>query len=98
MDLCRPLVVGVLSDKEEEDNEGQGESRKKRRKRREVFLCVKLGLLLEVDMQSGQERCRLELDSLAGVETTEAAWTQGVKIYKLYIEKKHKILQDSAKK
>ncbi|XP_062270667.1 LOW QUALITY PROTEIN: serine/threonine-protein kinase 11-interacting protein [Scomber scombrus] len=77
VDLCRPLVVGVLSDKEEEDNEGQGESRKKRRKRREVFLCVKLGLLLEVDMQSGQERCRLELDSLAGVETTEAAWTRG---------------------
>eukprot|EP00064_Thunnus_orientalis_P008383 superscaffoldBa00000993_g8406 len=75
VDLCLPLLVGVLSDKEEEDDEGQAEMKKK--KRREVFLRVKQGLLLEVDMQSGQERCRLELDSLAGVETTEAAWTQG---------------------
>lgn len=76
VDLCLPLLVGVLSDKEEEDDEGQGETKNKKR-RREVFLRVKQGLLLEVDMQSGQERCRLELDSLAGVETTEAAWTQG---------------------
>ncbi|XP_070786725.1 serine/threonine-protein kinase 11-interacting protein [Enoplosus armatus] len=75
VDLCHPLLVGVLSDKEEEDGEGQGERR--RRRRREVFLRIKQGLVLEVDMQRGQERCRLELGSLARVETTEAAWTRG---------------------
>lgn len=68
--------MGVLSDKDEEDGEGQGE---RRRRRREVFLRVKQGLMLEVDMQRGQERCRLELGSLARVETTEAAWTRGVR-------------------
>ena len=69
MDLCHPLLVGVLS--EEEDNSGK--------RRREVFLCVKQGLVLEVDVQRGQERCRLELDSLARVETTEALWTRLVR-------------------
>ncbi|KAM9334363.1 serine/threonine-protein kinase 11-interacting protein [Symphorus nematophorus] len=75
VDLCHPLLVGVLSDKEGEDGEGQGERRSRRR--REVFLRIKQGLLLEVDMQRGRERCRLELDSLARVATTEAAWTRG---------------------
>ncbi|KAK5847903.1 hypothetical protein PBY51_016995 [Eleginops maclovinus] len=74
VDLCHPLLVGVLSDKEEEDGEGQGE---RGRNRREVFLRIKQGLVLEVDMQRGRERCRLELNSLARVETTEAAWTRG---------------------
>lgn len=74
MDLCHPLLVGVLSDKEEEEDGGQQGNRRSR----EVFLCIKPGLVLEVDMQRGQERCRLELDSLARVETTEAAWTRGV--------------------
>lgn len=68
--------MGVLSDKEEEDGEGQGQRRKRRK---EVFLRIKQGLALEVDTQSGQERCRLELCSLAWVETTEAAWTRGVR-------------------
>lgn len=75
MDLCHPLLVGVLSDKEEEDGEGQVVERR----RREVFLRIKQGLVLEVDMQRGRERCRLELGSLARVETTEAAWTRGVR-------------------
>ncbi|XP_076579725.1 serine/threonine-protein kinase 11-interacting protein isoform X1 [Chaetodon auriga] len=74
VDLCHPLLVGVLSDREEEDGGGHGE---RRTKQKEVFLRVKQGLLLEVDMQRGQERCRLELSSLAQVETTEAAWTRG---------------------
>ncbi|XP_033472184.1 serine/threonine-protein kinase 11-interacting protein isoform X1 [Epinephelus lanceolatus] len=74
VDLCHPLLVGVLSDQEEEDGEGQEERRKRRR---EVFLCIKQGLLLEVDTQRGRERCRLELSSLAQVEATEAAWTRG---------------------
>ncbi|KAM3857116.1 serine/threonine-protein kinase 11-interacting protein [Diretmus argenteus] len=74
VDLCLPLLVGVLSDKdnkEGEDGDGSG-----RRRRREVFLRVKHGLVLEVDVQRGQERCRLELDSLARVDATEAAWTR----------------------
>ncbi|XP_056286828.1 serine/threonine-protein kinase 11-interacting protein isoform X3 [Pseudoliparis swirei] len=75
VDLCHPLLVGVLSDKEEEDVEGPGESH--RRRRSEVFLRIKQGLVLEVDMQRGRERCRLELCSLARVESTEAAWTRG---------------------
>ncbi|XP_068575404.1 serine/threonine-protein kinase 11-interacting protein isoform X3 [Cebidichthys violaceus] len=74
VDLCHPLLVGVLSDKEEEDDEGRGESGTKRR---EVFLRIKQGLVLEVDMRRGRERCRLELGSLARVESTEAAWTRG---------------------
>ncbi|XP_018516543.1 serine/threonine-protein kinase 11-interacting protein isoform X2 [Lates calcarifer] len=74
VNLCHPLLVGILFDKEEEDNSGRGV---KERKRREVFLCIKQGLVLEVDMQRGQERCRLELDSLARVETTEATWVCG---------------------
>ncbi|KAF7657036.1 hypothetical protein LDENG_00032760 [Lucifuga dentata] len=70
VDLCPPLLVGVLSDKED-DGEDQG-----LRRRGEVFLCVKRSLVLEVDMQRGRERCRLELDSLSQVDTTEAAWTR----------------------
>ncbi|MEQ2173979.1 hypothetical protein GOODEAATRI_003050, partial [Goodea atripinnis] len=70
VDLCRPLLVGVLLDKQEMDSEGQ------EKKRIEMFLRVKQGVLLEVDMQRGMERCRLELDSLARVETTEAVWTR----------------------
>ncbi|KAK1876486.1 Serine/threonine-protein kinase 11-interacting protein [Dissostichus eleginoides] len=53
--------------KEEEEEEDLG-----------VDLCHPLlGLVLEVDMQRGRERCRLELNSLARVETTKAAWTRG---------------------
>ncbi|XP_013876160.1 serine/threonine-protein kinase 11-interacting protein isoform X2 [Austrofundulus limnaeus] len=69
VDLCHPLLVGVLSDK-------AGDSTGPDTTRTEVFLRVKQGLVLEVDVQHGQERCRLELDSLARVETTEVAWTQ----------------------
>ncbi|XP_061686534.1 serine/threonine-protein kinase 11-interacting protein isoform X3 [Syngnathoides biaculeatus] len=69
MDQCLPLLVGVLSDKEEEDEKSQDKGRK------EVFLRVKQDHLLEVDVQSGQERCRLGLDCLAKVDATEAAWT-----------------------
>lgn len=68
--------MGVLSDKEEEDSEGRSE---RKSSRREVFLRVKQGLVLEVDMQHGRERCRLELCSLARVETTEAAWGREVR-------------------
>uniref|UniRef100_A0A3Q1K221 Serine/threonine-protein kinase 11-interacting protein n=1 Tax=Anabas testudineus TaxID=64144 RepID=A0A3Q1K221_ANATE len=72
LDLCHPLLVGILSDKEEECDSEQV-------KRRRVFLCLKKGLMLEVDMQRGKERCRLELDSLTRVETTEASWMRAVR-------------------
>lgn len=76
MDLCHPLLVGILSDNEEDD---VGGTRDGSSLRREVFLCIKQGLALEVDMKHGRERCRLELSSLARVKTTEAAWTRGVR-------------------
>lgn len=75
VDLCHPLLVGVLSDKEEEGDGGQAAEGRTR----EVFLCIKQGLVLEVDVQRGRERCRLELNSLAGVETTEASWAREVR-------------------
>ncbi|XP_054636841.1 serine/threonine-protein kinase 11-interacting protein isoform X2 [Dunckerocampus dactyliophorus] len=71
VDQCLPLLVGVLSDDEEHD-ESQDEER-----RMEIFLRVKQGHLLEVDVQSGQERCRLELDCLTRVDATTATWTDG---------------------
>lgn len=74
VDLCHPLLVGVLSDKEEDGREDREESSKSKS---EVFLRIRKGLLLEVDMQHGRERCRLELDSLTKVMTTEANWTRG---------------------
>lgn len=76
MDLCHPLLVGVLSDREEDDAEWKRDGSSTRR---EVFLCIKPGLALEVDVQHGRERCRLELSSLARVEATEAVWTRGVR-------------------
>lgn len=72
VDLCHPLLVGVLSDAEE-----GGVEEERMRSSREVFLRIRKGLLLEVDMQRGQERCRLELDSLTKVDATEASWIQG---------------------
>lgn len=68
--------MGVLSDKEEEDVEWKRDGSSTRR---EVFLCIKQGLALEVDVQHGRERCRLELSSLARLEATEAVWTRGVR-------------------
>lgn len=78
VDLCHPLLVGVLSDREEDDSVSLREQWSSRR-RREVFLRIKQGLVLEVDVQHGQERCRLELGSLVQVETMEAAWTREVR-------------------
>lgn len=75
VDLCHPLLVGVLSDEEDAEWKRDGSSRR----RREVFLCIKQGLALEVDVQHGRERSRLELSSLARLEATEASWTRGVR-------------------
>lgn len=76
VDLCRPLLVGILSDNKEED---EGGMRYDSSTRREMFLCIKQHLALEVDVKHGQERCRLELGSLARVKTTEAVWIRGVR-------------------
>lgn len=76
VDLCRPLLVGILSDNEEED---EGEMRYDSSMRREMFLCIKQHLALEVDVKHGRERCRLELSSLTRVKTTEAVWIRGVR-------------------
>lgn len=72
VDLCRPLLVGILPTGEEADGEGQ------EGKRMVVFLRVKHGVLVEVDPQRGVEMSRLELDSLARVQTTQAIWTPQV--------------------
>ncbi|XP_046886845.1 serine/threonine-protein kinase 11-interacting protein [Hypomesus transpacificus] len=71
VDLCPPLLVGVLSEGEERGGRGGREGS------HPVFLRVKQGLLLEVDMHRGQERARLELDCLGKVTTSEARWTEG---------------------
>ena len=73
VDLCPPLLVGVLSEGEERGGRGGREGS------HPVFLRVKQGLLLEVDMHRGQERARLELDCLGKVTTSEARWTEGVR-------------------
>ncbi|XP_064182885.1 serine/threonine-protein kinase 11-interacting protein isoform X1 [Anguilla rostrata] len=68
VDLCLPLLVGVLSEGEED----QG----MKTARGPLFLRVKSGHMLEVDMQSGRVLTKLELDSLREVTTSLAAWTE----------------------
>ncbi|XP_036401115.1 serine/threonine-protein kinase 11-interacting protein [Megalops cyprinoides] len=68
VDMCLPLLVGVLSEAEEEQGVRKAPCPR--------FLRVKPGLALEVDMQSGRVLARLELDSLQRVTTSEATWTE----------------------
>ncbi|XP_072539908.1 serine/threonine-protein kinase 11-interacting protein [Salminus brasiliensis] len=65
VDLCRPMLVGVLSEDEEPDGKKASEP---------LFLRVRQGHVLEVDMHQGRVRKRLELDSLQQV--TQATWTE----------------------
>ncbi|XP_030639233.1 LOW QUALITY PROTEIN: serine/threonine-protein kinase 11-interacting protein [Chanos chanos] len=67
VDLCLPLLVGVLSDDEEQSE---------RKASQPFFLRVKQGHLLEVDMHQGRVRTRLELDSLREVAATQVTWTE----------------------
>lgn len=83
--------MGVLSDKEDECDGDQV-----RKERTRVFLCIKKGLMLEVDMQRGKERCRLELDSLARVETTDVSWTCVVRGGRDFWEKNYNSSEDNA--
>ncbi|KAJ8004133.1 hypothetical protein DPEC_G00155610 [Dallia pectoralis] len=73
VDLCHPLLVGVLSSPEEEDEVVLG---RKMFPQCPVFLRVKPGHILEVDMSRGQVRARLELDCLVRVTTSHATWTE----------------------
>ena len=75
MDLCPPLLVGVLSSGGEEE-EGEESSRSQGK---EVFLTVKQSLLVEVEVQQGMELRRLDLDSLSHVEVTQNSWRREVR-------------------
>ncbi|XP_036426448.1 serine/threonine-protein kinase 11-interacting protein isoform X3 [Colossoma macropomum] len=67
VDLCRPMLVGVLS----------GDEEPARRKASEpFFLRVRQGHILEVDMHQGRVRNRLELDSLRQVTASQATWME----------------------
>ncbi|XP_028810049.1 serine/threonine-protein kinase 11-interacting protein isoform X2 [Denticeps clupeoides] len=66
VDLCLPLLVGVLADRDEGKSSTSSDM--------PVFLRVRHSLLLEVDMQKGHIKNRQELDSLQEVVTTQAQW------------------------
>ncbi|NP_956582.2 serine/threonine-protein kinase 11-interacting protein [Danio rerio] len=66
VDLCRPMLVGLLSEDLETDQKRVSEP---------LFLRVRQGHLLEVDMHQGCVKTRVELDSLRDVVTTEALCT-----------------------
>ncbi|CAL8290024.1 unnamed protein product [Lota lota] len=81
VDLCHPLLVGVLSsDDEEQEEEEDEESRRRRRQGKEVFLRVKQSLVVEVEVQRGMELRRLDLDSLTRVEVTQNSWRREGKV------------------
>uniref|UniRef100_A0A8C8GFT6 Serine/threonine-protein kinase 11-interacting protein n=1 Tax=Oncorhynchus tshawytscha TaxID=74940 RepID=A0A8C8GFT6_ONCTS len=73
VDLCHPLLVGVLSSSSEEEEEGL---RMKNRAHCPVFLRVKPRHVLEVDMSRGQLQARLELDSLGRFTMSQVTWTE----------------------
>ncbi|CAL8307355.1 unnamed protein product [Merluccius merluccius] len=81
VDLCHPLLVGVLSSEEEEEEEEEESG--KRRPGKEVFLRVKQTLLVEVEVQRGAELRRLDLDSLTQVEVTQKSWRREGKVESL---------------
>ncbi|XP_022531059.2 serine/threonine-protein kinase 11-interacting protein [Astyanax mexicanus] len=71
VDLCRPMLVGVLSEDEEPDG---------RKALEPLFLRVRQGHVLEVDVHQGRVRKRLELDSLRQVTASEASWMEKEKL------------------
>ncbi|XP_077055298.1 serine/threonine-protein kinase 11-interacting protein [Siphateles boraxobius] len=66
VDLCRPMLVGLLSEDVETNRKRASEP---------LFLRVWQGHLLEVEMHQGCVKTRVELDSLRDVVTTEATCT-----------------------
>ncbi|XP_066522181.1 serine/threonine-protein kinase 11-interacting protein isoform X2 [Hoplias malabaricus] len=67
VDLCRPMLVGVLSEDEGPDGRKASEP---------LFLRVRQGHILEVDMHQGKVTNRLELDSLQQLTTSQASWKE----------------------
>uniref|UniRef100_A0A672M4F6 Serine/threonine-protein kinase 11-interacting protein n=1 Tax=Sinocyclocheilus grahami TaxID=75366 RepID=A0A672M4F6_SINGR len=66
VDLCRPMLVGLLLEDVERDLKRASEP---------LFLRVRQGHMLEVDMHQGCVKTRVELDSLQDVIATEATCT-----------------------
>uniref|UniRef100_A0A673G719 Serine/threonine-protein kinase 11-interacting protein n=1 Tax=Sinocyclocheilus rhinocerous TaxID=307959 RepID=A0A673G719_9TELE len=66
VDLCRPMLVGVLLEDVERDLKRASEP---------LFLRVRQGHMLEVDMHQGCVKTQVELDSLQDVIATEATCT-----------------------
>ncbi|XP_062853710.1 serine/threonine-protein kinase 11-interacting protein [Trichomycterus rosablanca] len=63
VDLCRPMLVGMLSENEEPDGRKGSEP---------FFLRVNQTNILEVDMHQGRAKSRLELESLRQVTASQA--------------------------
>ncbi|XP_051568530.1 serine/threonine-protein kinase 11-interacting protein isoform X1 [Myxocyprinus asiaticus] len=66
VDLCRPMLVGLLSEDAETDGKSSSEL---------LFLRVRQSYLLEVDMHQGRVTTRLELDGLREVITAQTVCT-----------------------
>ncbi|XP_043097589.1 serine/threonine-protein kinase 11-interacting protein isoform X2 [Puntigrus tetrazona] len=66
VDLCRPMLVGLLLEDMEKDQKRASEP---------LFLRVRQGHMLEVDMHQGCVKTRVELDSLQDVITNEVTCT-----------------------
>lgn len=66
VDLCRPVLVGLLLEDVETDKKMASEP---------LFLRVRQCHLLEVDMHQGCVKTRVELDSLQKVVATQVTCT-----------------------
>ncbi|KAK1798796.1 hypothetical protein P4O66_007080 [Electrophorus voltai] len=64
VDLCRPMLVQVLSEAEETDGVAP------------LFLRVRQGHVQEVDVQQGRVRNQLELACLRNVAVSQATWIE----------------------
>lgn len=70
VDLCRPMLVRVLSEIEDFNRRSESEP---------LFLRVNQTYILEVDMHQGCVKSRFELDSLRQVTTSQIIWTEKVR-------------------
>ncbi|XP_046723866.1 serine/threonine-protein kinase 11-interacting protein isoform X2 [Silurus meridionalis] len=67
VDLCRPMLVRVLSEIEDFNRKKESEP---------LFLRVHQTYILEVDMYQGCVKSRFELDCLQQVSSSQAIWTK----------------------
>lgn len=77
VDLCRPMLVRVLSESEDFNRKKETEP---------LFLRVNQAYILEVDMLHGGVRSRFELDSLRQVTTLQTISTEKVRYLHLYLQ------------